>query len=49
MVTFVNRRRRPLPVEHVVYGEAELLEAIRRLPDLRLRLPSVLSLEAAPP
>ena len=39
----------PLPVEHhAVYGEAELLDAIRRLPALRLRLPSVLSLDAAP-
>ena len=33
----------------VVYGEAELLDAIRRLPELRLKLPSVLSLDAAPP
>jgi hypothetical protein len=33
----------------VVYGETELLDAIRRLPELRLKLPSVLSLDAAPP
>jgi hypothetical protein len=37
-----------LRLEHVVYGEAELLDAIRRLPDVRLRLPSVLSLGVAP-
>ena len=50
VVTFVNHGQvGPLPVDHVVYGEAELLDAVRRLPDLRLRLPSVLSLEAAAP
>ena len=37
-----RRRRR-------VYGESELLDAIRRLPELRLKLPSLLSLDAARP
>jgi hypothetical protein len=45
IVTFANR---PLPGD-VVYGEDELREAIRRLPGLRLKLPSILSLDAAPP
>jgi hypothetical protein len=45
VVTFANR-----PVEgDVVYGEQELFDAIRRLPALRMKLPSVLSLDAAPP
>ena len=45
VVTFANR-----PVGgDVVYGEQELFEAIRRLPGLRMKLPSVLSLDAAPP
>ncbi len=45
VVTFANR-----PVGgDVVYGEQELFEAIRRLPALRMKLPSVLSLDAAPP
>jgi hypothetical protein len=51
-VTFVNvaaDRIKPLPLEHVVFGEAELLDAVRRLPGVRLRMPSLLSLEAAPP
>jgi hypothetical protein len=33
----------------VVYGEPELLDAIRRRPDLQLRMPSLLSLDAVPP
>jgi hypothetical protein len=45
VVTFANR---PLPGD-VVYGEDELREAIRRLPGVRLKLPSILSLDAAPP
>jgi hypothetical protein len=45
VVTFADRVRDG----DVVYGEAELLDAIRRLPELRFKLPSVLSLEAAPP
>jgi hypothetical protein len=50
VVTFVNRGPvGPLPVDHVVYGESELLEAVRRLPDLCLRLPSVLALETLAP
>jgi hypothetical protein len=50
VVTFVNRGPvGPLPVDHVVYGENELLEAVRRLPDLRLRLPSVLALDTVEP
>jgi hypothetical protein len=47
VVTFANQ---PLAeIGDVVYGEAELLDAIRRLPALRFKLPSVLSLEAVPP
>jgi hypothetical protein len=46
VVTFANR---PVAGDDVVYGEAELLDAIRRLPALRLRLPSVLSLDGAAP
>jgi hypothetical protein len=38
----------PLPDGHAIYGERELLDAIRRLPSLRMRLPSVLSLDAVP-
>src|SRR5690349_19085389 len=50
VVTFVNRGPvGPLPVDHVVYGERELLEAVRRLPDLPLQLPVVLSLDAVEP
>jgi len=52
VVTLVNLPAQQigrLSVEHVVYGEAELLEAIRRLGDLRLRLPSVLSVDAPAP
>jgi len=48
VVTFVNRPSSAvgeLGVEHVVFGEDELLEAVRRLPAVRMRLPSVLSLE----
>jgi hypothetical protein len=45
VVTFANRPGGG----DVVYGEQELMEAIRRLPALRMRLPSVLSLDAAPP
>lgn len=45
VVTFANR-----PYEgDVVYGEQELFDAIRRLPALRMKLPSILSLDAAPP
>ena len=45
VVSFANR-----PVGgDVVYGEQELFDAIRRLPALRMKLPSVLSLDAAPP
>src|SRR4051794_22846424 len=46
IVTFVNCAA-DFAVGDVVYGTAELCDAIRRLPDLRLRLPSVLSLDAA--
>ncbi len=48
VITFTNH---PVgeAVGDVVYGEAELLDAIRRLPALRFKLPSVLSLDAAPP
>ena len=50
VVTFVNAREvGSLPIEQVVYGESELLDAVRRLPDVRLKLPCVLSLGAAPP
>jgi hypothetical protein len=45
VVTFANR---PLGGD-VVYGEQELFEAIRRLPALRMKLPSILSLDVAPP
>jgi len=45
VVLFANR---PLSGD-VVYGEEELREAIRRLPGLRMKLPSILSLDAAPP
>jgi hypothetical protein len=45
VVMFANR---PLPGD-VVYGEEELRDAIRRLPALRMKLPSILSLDAAPP
>ena len=44
-VTFTNRAGRG----DVVYGEPELLDAIRRLPELRLKMPSLLSLDAVPP
>jgi hypothetical protein len=46
IVTFTNQPA--CEIGDVVYGEAELLDAIRRLPGLRLKLPCVLSLEAAP-
>jgi len=47
VITFANQ---PLAeVGDLVYGEAELLDAIRRLPELRFKLPAVLSLDAAPP
>ena len=45
VVTFTNR---PAPGD-MVYGEEELRDAIRRLPALRMKLPSILSLDAAPP
>ncbi|HET6548232.1 MAG TPA: hypothetical protein VFG79_07250, partial [Solirubrobacter sp.] len=45
VVTFVNRSA---AAGDVVYGEAELLDAIARLPALRFRMPSLLSLTAAP-
>jgi hypothetical protein len=45
VVMFANR---PLAGD-VVYGEDELRDAIRRLPALRMKLPSILSLDAAPP
>ena len=48
VVTFANAPAGELPGDFA-YGEDELLEAIRRLPALRLRLPSVLSLEGAAP
>jgi hypothetical protein len=51
VVTMVNlpaKQIGKLRPEHVVYGEDELMAAIRRLPEVRLRLPSVLSLEATP-
>jgi hypothetical protein len=38
-----------LPIEHCVMGETELLEAIDRHPEVRLRLPSVLALRPPPP
>jgi hypothetical protein len=47
VVTFTNHAG--CEIGDVVYGEAELLDAIRRLPALRFKLPSVLSLDAAPP
>jgi hypothetical protein len=37
------------PMEHVVVTEAELLEAIDRHPEVRLRLPSALALRPPPP
>jgi hypothetical protein len=42
IVTFTNRES---PDGDVVYGEAELLDLIRRSPELRLRMPSLLSLD----
>src|SRR5262245_376454 len=45
VVTFVNRAA-DVAGGDVVFGAAELLEAIRRLPEVRLRLPSLLSVEA---
>lgn len=45
VVTFANR---PLGGD-VVYSEPELLDAIRRLPALRMKLPSVLALDAVEP
>jgi hypothetical protein len=45
VVTFANR---PSPGADV-YGPDELSDAIRRLPGLRMKLPSILSLGAAPP
>ncbi|MDX6410393.1 MAG: hypothetical protein QOE13_3464, partial [Gaiellaceae bacterium] len=47
VVTFTNRPE--CEIGDVVYGEAELLDAIRRLPALRFKLPSLLSLDAALP
>ena len=47
VMTFANQPSGE--IGDVVYGEAELLDAIRRLPELRFKLPSVLSLDAAPP
>ena len=44
-MTFTNRAGRG----DVVYGEPELLDAIRRLPELRLKMPSLLSLDAVSP
>jgi hypothetical protein len=46
VVTFANQPA--CEIGDVVYGEAELYDAIRRLPQLRFKLPSILSLEAAP-
>jgi hypothetical protein len=45
IVTFVNGDRGE---GDVVFGEAELLDVIRTSPELRLRMPSLLSLDAAP-
>jgi conflict system STAND superfamily ATPase len=47
VVTFANHPA--AEIGNLVYGEHELRDAIRRLPALRLKLPSILSLEAAPP
>jgi hypothetical protein len=52
VLTFFNgdpEELAPLPIDHCVVGEADLLEAIDRHPDLRLRLPSVLALRPPPP
>ncbi len=48
-VTFVNAPAQELPPSHVVYGEAELLEAVERSSALRLKMPSLLALGAPPP
>jgi hypothetical protein len=45
-LTFVNCE---LDADHLVVGEAELLGAIDRHPEVRLRLPSVLALRPPPP
>jgi hypothetical protein len=45
IVTFVNHDGGD---GDVVYGEGELLDVIRRSPELRLRMPSLLSLNGAP-
>src|SRR4051794_38804571 len=47
-VLFVNRPAGDFEAD-LVYGTGELCEAIRRLPEIRLRLPSVLSLDAVVP
>jgi hypothetical protein len=47
VVTFANHPA--AEIGNVVYGEDELRDAIRRLPALRMKLPSILSLDAAPP
>src|ERR1700754_4210622 len=47
VVTFANQPA--CEIGDIVYGEAELFDAIRLLPGLRMRLPSILSLDAAPP
>ncbi|MDA0162839.1 hypothetical protein OM076_21375 [Solirubrobacter ginsenosidimutans] len=47
VVTFANHPA--AEIGNLVYGEDELRDAIRRLPGLRLQLPSILCLDAAPP
>src|SRR4051812_28045747 len=47
VVTFANQPASEIGT--LVYGEHDLREAIRRLPGLRLKLPSIPSLDAAPP
>ena len=44
VLTFVNGEPEPLPAGHLAVGESELLEAIDRHPEVRLKLPSVLAL-----